>query len=135
MKEETIENELAALAPLNSYVGNDIIFLRNFQDSLTRPFIKKVYTQNEIDYCESFSLPLLRYASTFAAKEAVFKGLKQYDHSMVIPWRSIEVIRNTPAGKPTIVLPPELDKLNISLSITHDGEYVWAIALVTSKNI
>ena len=112
--------------------GNDVIFLPHFQDSLTDSFIRRVYTSGEKSYCNSFREASLRYASTFAAKEAIFKALKQWEEGLTIPWKQIEIIRDKIAGKPTVNLfngaGPAFDT---SLSISHDGDYVWAIALIS----
>lgn len=115
-------------------VGNDVIHLSTFAESLTAPFIRKVYTKEEKDYCNSFLEPTLRYASTFAAKEAVFKALKQQDRHLTIPWNKISIEREKLAGKPTAkLLISNWEEQEIALSISHDGDYVWAIALITLK--
>ena len=71
-------------------------------------------------------------ALTFAAKEAVFKAVKQWDETLTLPWRKIEIIRSKIAGMPTVNLLNDTGQLfHTSLSITHDGDYVWACALIT----
>lgn len=110
-------------------VGNDLVHLENFKNSLTDLFIKKVYTSDEIAYCESFSDSLLRYASTWAAKEAVYKAIKQIDAS-AIGWKKIEISRSKKAGIPVVSLPDHLKGFELSLTISHDGEYAWALALI-----
>lgn len=110
-------------------VGNDIVYLPDFYKSYNELFQRKVYTNNEIAYCEQFVDYLLRYASTWAAKEAVYKALKQINPD-TLSFKKIEILRSKIAGKPTVVLPYVYKKLTISLSISHDGEYVWAIALI-----
>ena len=112
-------------------VGNDLVHIRTFELSLTDLFIKKVFTPNEIAYCESFSDPLQRYASTWAAKESVYKAIKQFDTS-AIGWKKIEINRSKIAGMPTVILPAHLKNLELSLSISHDGEYAWAVALINA---
>jgi holo-[acyl-carrier protein] synthase len=109
-------------------VGNDLVFLPDFETTFNGLFRDKVYTQTEIDYCDSFSEPLLRYASTWAAKEAVYKAVKQVQQSSFGP-KSIEIIRTKPAGPPSVKI-LKYPLLPVSLTITHDGEYVWAIALI-----
>src|SRR5688500_17429158 len=90
---------------LRAGLGNDIIFLPNFAASFTADFKRKVYSDEEVLYCESFSVPLLRYASTFAAKEAVYKAAKQLAPSTpLLPWKRLEVLRDKPAGAPHINL-------------------------------
>ena len=102
-----MENKIAAsvheLAGDQFAVGNDLVYLPDFKLSLTGLFKKKVYTPAEIEYCELFEDPLLRYASTWAAKEAVYKSVKQLD-SAPLPFKKIEIIREKPGGRPFVVL-------------------------------
>lgn len=113
----------------NFAIGNDLVFVKGFEHSLTDLFIKKVYTANEIAYCSSFADSLLRYASTWAAKEAVYKAVKQLDDA-VLGWNKIEITRERTAGQPHVTLHKHPGRFNISLTITHDGDYVWAAACV-----
>jgi holo-[acyl-carrier protein] synthase len=113
----------------NFAIGNDLVYLPNFETSFTPAFITKVYTQPELAYCQQFSQPLLRYASTWAAKEAVYKALKQLG-TAIAGWQNIEILRNKIAGQPTVVLHQYPNKFDISLSISHDGDYVWAVVVV-----
>lgn len=110
-------------------IGNDLVFLPDFKESFNELFQKKVYTVGEIEYCESFSDPILRYASTWAAKEAVYKALKQIDKTL-LGWKDIEIIREKASGQPLVNLYKNSVNPFISLTITHDGEYVWALAMI-----
>jgi len=127
-----MENRLDSILselPLKDFaIGNDVVFLPEFKASWNTLFQQKVYTENEIRYCELFDDAVLRYASTWAAKEAVYKAIKQLNSNSV-SFKSIEIIREKPAGKPEVRIQKHLGKFSISLSITHDGEYVWAAAL------
>jgi len=110
-------------------VGNDLVFIPGFKNSMTDQFKQKVYTTSEIAYCSMFDDALLRYASTWAAKEAVYKALKQLD-PRPLNWKQLEITRDKIAGKPNVILHHDPDKYQISLTISHDGDYVWAIALI-----
>ncbi|HZY37073.1 MAG TPA: 4'-phosphopantetheinyl transferase superfamily protein [Mucilaginibacter sp.] len=110
-------------------IGNDLVFLPNFDLSFTELFKNKAYSPDEIAYCEQFSDSLLRYASTWAAKEAVYKALKQLEDA-TLGWKKIEIIRKKNAGEPQVLLHNNTSDFKISLTISHDGDYVWAIALV-----
>jgi len=112
-------------------VGNDLVHIENFKLSLSDLFKKKVYTPSEIAYCESFTDSLQRYASTWAAKEAVYKAIKQLDPSP-LGWKKIEISRAKKAGMPTVLLPDHLKKYELSLTISHDAEYTWALALINA---
>jgi len=113
-------------------IGNDLVFIPDFNNSLSDVFIKKVYTAGEIAYCDQFADSLLRYASTWAAKEAVYKALKQVDDT-TLGWKKIEIIRKKIAGEPQVLVHDYPGKYKISLTISHDGDYVWAVALVDTN--
>jgi holo-[acyl-carrier protein] synthase len=113
-------------------VGNDLVFMPDFKASFNNLFKNKVYTPGEIAYCDLFDDALLRYASTWAAKEAVYKALKQLDPSAV-SWKKLEIIRGKAAGIPRVVLHQNPGKFKISLTISHDGEYVWAVAFIQTN--
>lgn len=110
-------------------VGNDLVHIENFRLSLSDLFKNKVYTPGEIAYCESFSDSLQRYASTWAAKEAIYKAMKQLD-TATLGWKKIEINRAQKAGLPTVTLPAHFKNYEVSLTISHDGEYAWAVALI-----
>jgi holo-[acyl-carrier protein] synthase len=110
-------------------VGNDLVFLPDFLLSLTEEFKKKVYSPVEVAYCEQFNEPALRYASTWAAKEAVYKAIKQLDPKP-LSWKKIEITREKTGGRPHVKLHQHERPFKISLSISHDGDYIWAAAFV-----
>jgi len=112
----------------NFAVGNDIVFIPDFDKSFTPLFKNKVYTVNEIAYCEQFDNALLRYASTWAAKEAAYKAIKQL-YRVALSWKKIEISRDKIAGKPSVKIPTNHVPISISLSISHDGDYVWAVVI------
>ena len=114
---------------LNYAIGNDLVHVSRFESSLTDLFKEKVYTEREIAYCERFDDALLRYASTWAAKEAVYKAIKQLDPAP-IAWNKIEILREKIAGKPHVIIHQQPANLAVSLSITHDGDYAWAVAII-----
>lgn len=133
---EQLENSLRRITETKKEnilaIGNDIIYLPNFKKSLTPEFINKAYAPEELDYILAFSEPVLRYASTFAAKEAVYKCLKQIQPQHTIGWKEIKILRKKPAGQPEVLIEPSKAASNykISITISHDNEYVWAVALV-----
>ncbi len=112
--------------------GNDIVFVPDFRAMFNDLFRKKSFTENEMAYCDQFDDPILRYASTWAAKEAVYKAVKQLD-STAMGFRSIEILRDRPAGMPIVTLHKHGNKFGISLSLTHDGDYAWAACLIMVK--
>lgn len=63
-------------------------------------FVRRVFTDNEIRYCESKANKVERYAARFAAKEAALKAIGT-GWRRGVAWRDVEVTRE-PGGRPTI---------------------------------
>lgn len=68
--------------------GNDIIKVSRIKDSIEKigeSFIKRVYTEEEINYCESRRMCKYQsYAVRFAAKEAVYKALSPTERIFIM---------------------------------------------------
>lgn len=109
-------------------LGNDLVFLPKFKNSFNPLFVNKVYTEREKDYCYQFSNSILRFASTWAAKEACYKALKQGCPEKRFGFRKIEIVRQGVGQRPSLVLTGT--PVKASLSISHDGEYVWSTCLM-----
>ena len=94
-------------------------------------FLQRVFTEGEIQYCESKANRVERYAARFAAKEAGMKALGTgWNHG--VRWRDIEVARQ-PGGRPTLLLhgkaaefAAKLGTTNIALSLTHTSDQAMA---------
>ena len=86
-------------------IGTDIIECLRIAQMIERHgelFIRRVYTEHEIEYCSTKKASTQHYAGRWAAKEAVLKALGT-GWRRGISWRDIEV-RNKPGGAPTIAL-------------------------------
>jgi len=129
MENEILRSVETIVADKKFAAGNDLVFLPNFRESLTDLFKNKVYTPAELTYCDQFADSDLRYASTWAAKEAVYKAVKQID-TKPLYWKKIEITRDKPGGQPIVTLHQHPGRFKISLSISHDGDYIWAIAFI-----
>lgn len=112
--------------------GTDIIEIERVKKSIERTgkaFVNKIYTQKEIEYCESKkSVKYQHYAARFAAKEACFKALNSVaKYKNGVMWQDIEVINNE-KGKPTLNLRNiDLKRIiSIDISISHCKEYAVA---------
>lgn len=117
--------------------GIDIIEIDRIKNSIEDEkigmvFVEKVYTQKEIEYCESKKAQKYQhYAARFAAKEATFKAISgQIEGKYSITWKDIEVV-NDKQGRPAIKIKGVIleDIENIDLSISHCKKY--AVANVT----
>ncbi len=119
--------------------GTDIIEISRIKNSIENTegaFLNKVYTENEIKYCESKKMQKYQhYAARFAAKEAVFKAISNLlEDKYSISWKDIEVLNNE-QGRPyvnvNIINNKEISNIDISLS--HCKEYAVANAIVSLK--
>jgi holo-[acyl-carrier protein] synthase len=122
-------------------IGTDIIECLRIAQMIERHgelFINRVYTQHEIQYCQSRKLATQHYAGRWAAKEAILKALGT-GWRRGISWRDIEV-RNEPGGRPTVAMRggarDVVERLGITemlISISHCRSHATAYALAQGK--
>lgn len=119
-------------------IGNDIIETERIKKILLKypdRFRRRVFTDKEIDYCESKGDNKYQsYAARFAAKEAIYKAISELlPNKYYINWTDIEVLNNE-VGRPfaTVKNVNKIEQLDISIS--HVKEYAIATALVTISN-
>ncbi len=108
-------------------MGVDLAEVERIRGAIERhgePFLRRVYTGAEREYCEKFRNKYERYAGRFAAKEAAMKALGT-GWRRGVRWVDFEVVREK-GGRPTIRLDgaarkiaEELGVKRIALSITH----------------
>ena len=120
--------------------GMDIIEIPRIKKSIEEigeNFLKKIYTEKEIQYCESKKVQKYQhYAARFAAKEAIFKAISpSLKDKYEIPWNQVEVV-NDSQGRPYIkFLNKKVDGLvDIDISISHCKEYAAANVMAIFEN-
>ena len=114
-------------------IGVDIVEVARFDEELCakNSFLTKVFTPEEIHYCQTKRNPAPCYAARFAAKEAVIKALSPY--SLTPALHQIEV-KKASSGAPFIALHlPSADRFTIKISISHEHTAAVAVALITEK--
>jgi holo-[acyl-carrier protein] synthase len=115
-------------------MGVDIADVARIRSAIERrgeAFLLRIYTAQEIAYCERFKNKFERYAGRFAVKEAAMKALGTgWSHG--VRWVDLEVIRER-SGRPILVIRGEAGKIaerlgvrNIAVSITHTEEQALA---------
>ena len=100
--------------------GVDIAETLRVEEVLNRHgerFSERLFTPEEIAYCERFKNKAERYAARFAAKEAAFKALGTGWREGV-RWRDVEVTHR-PSGKPELVLRGRAEELARELGVTR----------------
>jgi holo-[acyl-carrier protein] synthase len=103
-----------------------------------RRFLERVFTPEEIRYCESKANKAERYAGRFAAKEAAMKAIGTgWRHG--VAWQDVEVTR-MPGGRPTIAFHGkaaeffrQLSAVRAHLSITHTKDSAMAQVILESE--
>lgn len=120
--------------------GTDIIEIDRIKDAIEKEgFKKRVYTEKEIEYCESKNVQKYQsYSGRFAAKEAIFKALSiLIEDKYKIKWTDFEII-NDEEGKPNVQINTNIiDKSlikNIDISISHCKEYATAVCIIEINN-
>ena len=118
-------------------IGIDMIEVERIKHSITKDagFKTMIFSEGEIDYCESKTNKYEHYAARFAAKEAFFKALgtgwREGTH-----FNEVEIIHNE-QGKPVLVLTGATQqtlaapgKLTISVSLSHLKTIASAIVVI-----
>lgn len=115
--------------------GTDIIEIDRIKqniENLGDKFLSKIYTRQEIEYCESKKVQKYQsYAARFAVKEAAFKAISyKLKDKYQICWKDIETVVNA-QGKPELkIIGLDLNDIeSMDVSISHCKDY--AIANVT----
>lgn len=115
--------------------GIDIIETARIKKAAGDKFIKKIFTEKEIAYCEQKKDRHISYAGHFAAKEAFVKAL-QTGISDGVSFLDIEV-NHKDSGAPTLSITGKAKKLieannikNICVSISHLKEIATAIVIL-----
>ena len=108
--------------------GTDIIEIERIKNSIEKfgqTFLNTIFTQKEIDFCESHkNQKYQHYAARFAAKEAVFKALSFYYTEC--KWKEYEIL-SEPNGKPVVNLLSDVPNLqSIDISLSHCKAYATA---------
>ena len=121
-------------------IGTDILFIARFRKLMSSldaddPFVKKTYSQKELEQASKRSDPVLYFASRFSGKEAVFKSLGLgHDQGS---FSQIEIL-NDFDGRPYVNLCGEIKTLagekgvsEVLISLSNDTDY--AIAFATAQ--
>jgi holo-[acyl-carrier protein] synthase len=120
--------------------GIDITEVPRIRETIERfgdRFLRRVFTEGEIRYCDSKANRFERYAARFAAKEAGMKALGT-GWNFGVRWRDVEVSRK-PGGRPTLLFhgkaaefAARLGATNVALSLTHTPQQAMAQVILES---
>ncbi|MFA4851274.1 MAG: holo-ACP synthase [Bacteroidales bacterium] len=117
--------------------GIDIIEVDRVEKQIAKSsgFREKIFTEREVEYCESKKNKAQHYAVRFAAKEAFFKAIGTgWRNGMA--FNEIEILNNE-LGKPEVILHGKTKEFtekqlinNIHVSLSHIKNVVNAIIIL-----
>lgn len=118
-------------------IGIDVVEVERIASAIQRhgePFLAKIFTAAEREYCESRKNPAMHYAARFAAKEAVSKALGTGIGGNA-GLHDLEIIHDA-AGAPKLQLSGAAETFakqhgitDIQISLTHARDYAAANAI------
>jgi len=114
------------------FVGTDLVEvdrIRVLIEKWQSRFITRIFTADEIAYCQRQLRPALHFAGRFAAKEAVKKALYSSGIRVPVLFRQIQIDR-TSTGAPIVQLIGLSHDLCVSIS--HTTSYAVATAVMLS---
>ena len=119
-------------------IGIDLVEIARIEEVFARRgdrFRARVFTDDEISYCEHRASKFASYAARFAAKEATMKALGT-GWSDGVGWMDIEVVSG-PNGAPALQLHRralerlrEIGATKAHVSLTHSGSLAMAEVLL-----
>ncbi len=111
-------------------IGIDLVDVRRMEGIIFRwqeKFLKRIFTEKEISYCNNKKNPAQRFATRYAAKEAFIKAMYPKE-TEGINFRDIEVTEKE--GRTIINMYDKIKKhvesrgvKNIHVMLSHDGNY------------
>lgn len=121
-------------------IGVDIVDIARLATSLAQPhgerLRRRVFTEQEIAYCEQTARKEERYAARFAAKEAARKAIGAAVPVRALGWHEVELIA-TAEGAPTLAfhgraaeLIKQLEVARTHISLSHANEQAIAFVVL-----
>lgn len=122
-------------------IGVDIVEISRFKRIIEKNgdrFLKRVFTENEIQYCKKkVELGAPSFSVRFAAKEALFKAIGTGLRDGLM-WKDIEIV-NDKLGKPSFNLTGKTAELInnriVHVSLSHSLDSSIAFVVIEGKDI
>ena len=120
-------------------IGVDLVKVARIAAALERHgdrFLKRIFTPQEIEYCQGKAWTAAGFALRFAAKEAFSKALGVGLRRNGIRWREVEVVPNA-MGKPEFSISGRAAQLcqdagitNMHLTLTDEDGLALAVVVL-----
>ena len=120
-----------------SGIGVDIVDVAAFADCVRESgddYLKRIFTEKEIEYCDSVAESMESYAVRFAAKESAMKALATgWDQG--VDWHDFEIL-DEPSGQPIMTVSGKSAELlkersisSVWVSLSHVANYAIAYVM------
>lgn len=112
-------------------IGIDIVSnerIKKLYENFGEKFLKRVFTENEINYCFSYSNPIPHLAGKFAAKEAIIKALGKLAK---LKLTNIEILNNKNGEPKALLTNTNIKDKKILVTISHEKTHTVAFAILT----
>ena len=112
-------------------VGTDIVSISRIKKLINRHgtrFLNRIFTNDEIVYCEKQYNPSIHFAGKFSAKESVLKTLTNSRIRKNIFYRDISIL-NKDTKKPFVYC-KKIDSFKFDLSISHTEEFATSVVVL-----
>lgn len=115
-------------------LGIDSVMVERIAQKIENPdFIKKVFSEKEISYCQKNTHPAEHFAARFAAKEAFLKAIGA-GLGITYELSQIEIL-NEDSGAPALVLHGAFEDIkerwnHAHISLTHTNSVASAIIIL-----
>jgi holo-[acyl-carrier protein] synthase len=115
-------------------IGIDCVDIPRFEQDIAskKKILKKIFTENEVQYCEKKMKAGQHYAVRFAAKEAIIKAFACY--GIEISLSSIEILNKENRIPYVNILDDKLKEYEIKISLSHAENNAVACAIVSKSS-
>lgn len=117
----------------NIGIGVDIENTARFKKRKGRqdPFLRKIFSKREIDYCFSKINPALHLAARYAGKEAVIKAISNLDTNGLnyLDYKKIEIINNSKRVPLVKLININLSNIKFKISLSHSQDKALAFVI------
>ncbi|NIM91556.1 MAG: holo-[acyl-carrier-protein] synthase [Candidatus Aminicenantes bacterium] len=112
-------------------VGIDIIEVGRIRNSAEKDprFLQRIFTPQEITYCQGKKNKYQHLAARFASKEALFKALGKR-----IKWTDVDMV-NLNSGKPQLNIKAKerYSFRHVHVSVSHLADYAAAVVILEEE--
>jgi len=121
-------------------IGVDLVHIPRIEKLLHQyreKFLKKIFSEEEIEYSLKRKNVSFHLASSFASKEAFFKAVGGYSS---FSFKEIILKRDSKTGKPFLELKGKAKEIfkkrggkKILLALSHENEYTISVVVILGK--